>query len=293
MSMNPWLPPLAYSVWTALVLGVAIGSARRGGSRADRLHPAELGPAEYAFVSGGAARAADVCILRLIGTGCLHVSRDGQVVGARTPEPGAAADVPLRVLDEEYGGLPLRDLRTRVAASPEIQRIGTALLAAGLVARPDTGPRRVPRWALFATIPLGVATAVAGFVTADDKAASALPWVGLLLAVIGIQACVAGLLLLGVFGERVVPTAPMMRRLIRMRRDEAAVAALGADGVGAVALWGLDRFPDPVVKEIFRRNAPAPGSRDPRSPWCGSTSCASPQGARAGSCGGTADGCGG
>ncbi|MYS79524.1 TIGR04222 domain-containing membrane protein [Embleya scabrispora] len=293
MTMNPWLPPLAYSVWTALVLGVAIGSARRGGKRADRRRLAELDLVEYAFVSGGAARAADVCVLRLLGTGSLHLSRDGQVVAARTPEPGAAPDAPLRVLDEEYGGLPLRELRVRVAASPEIQAIGTALLAAGLVARPDAGPRRVPRWALFATMALGVATAVAGFVRADDGAASARPWVGLLLAVIGIQACLAGLLLLGVFGERVVPTAPTMRRLIRMRRDEAAVDALGAGGVGAVALWGLDRFPDPVVKEIFRRNAPAPGSRDPRSTWCGSTSCASPQGARAGSCGGTADGCGG
>ncbi|MEU0937954.1 TIGR04222 domain-containing membrane protein [Embleya sp. NPDC005971] len=291
--MNPWLPLLAYSVWTALVLGVAIGCARRGGKRADRQRLTELSPAEYAFVSGGAARAADVCILRLLGAGSLHVSRDGQVVAARAPEPDAVADAPLRVLDEEYGGLPLRELRVRVAASPEIQAIGATLFADGLVARPNAEPRRLPRWALFASIPLGVATAVAGFVTADDGAASALPWVGLLLAVIGIQACVAGLLLLGVFGERVVPTAPMMRRLIRLRRDEAAVAALGADGVGAVALWGLDRFPDPVVKEIFRRNAPAPGSRDPQSPWCGNTSCASPQGARAGSCGGTADGCGG
>lgn len=291
--MNPWLPPLAYSVWTALVLGVAIGSARRGGRRANKRRLAELGPTEYAFVSGGAARAADVSILILLGTDGLHVSRDGQVVAARPPEPGAAPDVPLRVLDEEYGGLPLRELRARVAASAEIQAIGASLFADGLVAPPDARARRLPRWALFATIPLGVATAVAGFVGADDGAASALPWVGLLLAVIGVQACVAGLLLLGVFGERVVPTAPTARRLIRVRRNEAAVAALGADGIGAVALWGLDRFPDPVVKQIFRRNAPTPGNRDPGSAWCGSTSCASPQGARAGSCGGTADGCGG
>lgn len=127
---------------------------------------------------------------------------------------------------------------------------------------------------------------------ADGGTASALPWVGLLLAVVGIQACVAGLLLVGMFGERVVPAAPTMRHLMRVRRDDAAVAALGADGLGAVALWGLDRFPDPVVKEIFRRNAPAPDGRDAGSHWCGGTSCASPQGARAGSCGGTADGCG-
>ncbi|MGC0420212.1 TIGR04222 domain-containing membrane protein [Embleya sp. AB8] len=290
MTMNPWLAPLAYAVWTALVLGLAVGSARHGGRRARPERLAELGPAEYAFLSGGAARAADVSILALLGAGALHVSRDGQVLAGRPPVAGAAGEAPLRVLDEEYGGLPLRELRTRVAASPEIQGIGGTLFEHGLVARPDAGPRRLPRWALFVTIGLGLATAVAGFVRAD--AASALPWVGLLLAVIGSQACVAGLLLLGVFGERVVPTPPTMRRLIRVRRDEAAVAALGAHGLGAVALWGLDRFPDPVVKEIFRRNAPTPGGRSPESRWCGSTSCASPQGARAGSCGGTADGCG-
>ncbi|GCD97410.1 TIGR04222 domain-containing membrane protein [Embleya hyalina] len=290
--MNPWLPPLAYSVWTALVLGVAIGSARRGGRRADRARLAELGAAEYAFVGGGAARAVDVSILALLGEGALHLNRDGQVVAARAPAADATGDAPLRILDREYGGLPLRDLRTRLAAAPEIQGIGADLFAAGLIARPDAGPRRLPRWALFATLPLGLATAVAGFVRADDATSGALPWVGLLLAVIGSQACVAGLLLLGVFGERVVPTAPTTRRLIRLRRDEAAVAALGADGLGTVALWGLDRFPDPVIKEIFRRNAPTPAGRAPESTWCGGTSCASPQGARAGSCGGTADGCG-
>ncbi|OPC80615.1 hypothetical protein B4N89_06265 [Embleya scabrispora] len=290
--MNPWLPPLAYSAWTALVLGVAIGSARRGGRRADRARLAELDAAEYAFVGGGAARAADVSILALLGAGALHLNRDGQVVAARAPAADAAGDAPLRILDREYGGLPLRDLRTRVAAAPEIQGIGADLFAAGLIARPDAGPRRLPRWALFATLPLGPATAIAGFVRADDATSGALPWVGLLLAVIGSQACVAGLLLLGVFGERVVPTAPTMRRLIRLRRDETAVAALGADGLGTVALWGLDRFPDPVVKEIFRRNAPTPAGRPPQSAWCGGASCASPQGARAGSCGGTADGCG-
>ncbi|MYW01256.1 TIGR04222 domain-containing membrane protein [Streptomyces sp. SID3343] len=289
--MNPWLIPLTYSVWTTAVLGVAIGFARRGGKDVQRHRLTELDLREHAFLSGGAARAADVSILRLLDTDALHVNRDGQVVAARPAAADGDGDATMRVLDREYGGLPLRELRTRVAASVEIQGIGTRLFEDGLIARPDAGPRRIPRWALFATIPLGLVAAVAGFLVTDEGASSGWPWLGLVLVVVGSQACVAALLLLGVFGERVVPTAPAMRRLMRLRRDDAAVAALAPGSLGAVALWGLDRYPDPVVKEIFRRSAPTAAEPAP-SQWCGGTSCASPQGARAGSCGGTADGCG-
>jgi uncharacterized protein (TIGR04222 family) len=289
--MNPWLIPLTYSVWTTAVLGVAIGFARRGGKDARRHRLTELDLREHAFLCGGAARAADVSILELLDADALHMSRDGRVVAARAPAADGEADAAMRVLDREYGGLPLRELRTRVAASAEIQGIGARLFEDGLIARPDPGPRRVPRWALFATLPLGVLAAITGFVVTDEGASSGWPWLGLVLVVVGSQACVAALLLLGVFGERVVPTAPAMRRLMRLRRDDAAVAALAPNSLGAVALWGLDRFPDPVVKEIFRRNATAAGA-SAESRWCGGPSCASAQGARAGSCGGAAQGCG-
>jgi len=287
--MSPWLPPLVYAIWTVLVLGVAVGSARRGRRPTRRARLDDLGPADYAFLAGGPARAADLAILTALRDDTVHLNREGRVVATGTAETG---DVVRRVLREEHGGMPLRALRARVTAAPEIQSVGTRLFENGLIARPEAGPRRIPRAALFLTIVLGVVLVVLAFVVADDGPSGLWLSLSLFLAVVGIQAGVVGLLLVGVFGERVVPTGTTTRHLMRVRRDDAAVAAMAPGGLGAVALSGLNAFPDPLVKEIFRRNAPERGAPAPDATWCGGASCAAPQRARAGSCGGAAEGCG-
>jgi len=294
--MSPWLPPLVYAIWTVLVLGVAAGSARRGRRPTRRARLGDLGPDDYAFLAGGPARAADLAILMALRDDTAHLNREGQVVATGTGDAEGdgptTTDVVRRVLGEERGGMPLRALRARVTASPEVQSVGTRLFEDGLIARPEAGPRRVPRAALFLTIVLGVVLVVLAFVVADDGPSGLWLSLSLFLAVVGMQAGVVGLLLVGVFGERVVPSGTTTRHLMRLRRDDTAVAAMAPGGLGAVALSGLNAFPDPVIKEIFRRNAPERGAREPEATWCGGASCAAPQRARAGSCGGAAEGCG-
>lgn len=286
--MSPWLPPLVYAIWTVLVLGLAVGSARRGRRPARTARLGDLAPGDYAFLSGGPARAADLAILAALREDAVHLNREGRVIATDT----AAGDVVRRVLHEEAGGMELRELRARVAASPEVQGVGAGLFRDGLIARPDSGPRRLVRTALFLTIALGVVLVVLAFALSHDGPLGLWRPVSLFLAIVGMQAGVVGLLLVGMSGVRVVPSGRTLRHLMRLRRDTAAVEAMAPGGLGAVALSGLDAFPDPVVKEIFRRSAPEGDTREPDAAWCGGASCASPQRARAGSCGGSADGCG-
>jgi len=142
---------------------------------------------DVAFLAGGPARAVDTALVRMEREGRVVVSRARRV----TVTDDRTSDPVERVLVTAAGGRTGRDLsvlRTSVAGSPEVQRIGDGLAARGLMRHPVAlrnarRARRLVVLALLAAIALGTVSTVqwAGAADRDTTAPPFIPFFPLVL----------------------------------------------------------------------------------------------------------------
>ncbi|MFC8716929.1 TIGR04222 domain-containing membrane protein [Kitasatospora sp. NPDC057198] len=251
---------------------------------------------DVAFLAGGPARVVDTALVRMEREGRVVVSRARRVTVTddRTHDPVE------RVLVTAAGGRAGRDLsvlRTSVAGSPEVQRIGDALAARGLMRHPVAlrnarRGRRLVVLALLAAVVLGTVSTVqwAGAADRDTTAPPFIPFFPLVLFT------VIFLIATRVPKARITPAGRRQLLLVRgnvpWRPRE--VHAAHAELVGAFALDGtaaLRRSEHRALRDALTGPAAARSSRSSGSDggsefaagtgtaaWCGtspSSSCGS------------------
>ncbi|MFD7733645.1 TIGR04222 domain-containing membrane protein [Kitasatospora phosalacinea] len=195
---------------------------------------------DVAFLAGGPARVVDTALVRMEREGRVVVSRARRV----TVTSDRTSDPVERVLVTAVGGRAGRDLsvlRSSVAGSPEVQRIGDGLAARGLLRHPAAlraawRARKLVVLALLVTLVLGVVSTVQwlGGPDRDSTAPPVFPYGVLVLFT------VVTLIATRPAKSRITPAGQRQLQLVRgstpWRPRE--VAAEHAELVGAFALDG-------------------------------------------------------
>ncbi|MFJ7999759.1 TIGR04222 domain-containing membrane protein [Streptomyces sp. NPDC096310] len=270
-----------------LIAGVA-GSRGRGADGAGPLHDG----AEAAFLGGGPGRVVDAALAGMHADGRISVGGPGIVAVLR---PVAHDPVERSVLDAHaaapHGGL--HGLRLAVMRGPEVQRVGDALAARGLLVRPERA-RPWKRWgtlqAVLCLLAVPVTFAVA-FLSAfhDDGLGDGFENFGLLPTLVA--GAVVGRVCVSVAGRRVTKGG---RRALRAFL--AGQASAPSSVAGQVAARGLAGVPDPLLRQQLRTAAgmrpgrdfsPAPQTAAGTVGWCSGAQPGSGAG-----CGGSGSGCG-
>ncbi|MFJ1793975.1 TIGR04222 domain-containing membrane protein [Kitasatospora griseola] len=220
---------------------------------------------EAAFLAGGPARAVDTALVRMEREGRVVISRAQRV----TVTDAAPRDAVETVLITAVGGRTGRDLsvlRASVLGNPDVQRIGDALAARGLLRRPAAlkaawRARRLVVLALVVTLVLGTAATVR-WLSEPERDASTPPFFAFgALAVIAVVHLVVG----RPPKARITPAGERQLQLMhgsspwRPREVDRKHAAL----VGAFALDGpaaLKNAADRPLRDAFGGAAPRPAS---------------------------------
>lgn len=255
---------LVVLVWVAVVgstLALAVGLAR---SRRITGAVSPVGDlSEAAFLTGGPRLVVDCAIIALCYDGRMMIGGPG-IVHVR---PGARAEDPVqRVVLHAHAAGPhgsLDLLRLSAMADPVVQEIGDDLADRGLLARPGTGDvwkrrAKVQLVLSFLLLPVAFVMAIVQAASAGPSFESGLPTVLLVLPV-AFFGLLAGGLLHATAGRTI--TSAGRRALNSYRITHMA----SREPVLQVALFGLLRLPDPVLRAQLARAQLARAARARRT----------------------------
>ncbi|MCF2527388.1 TIGR04222 domain-containing membrane protein [Yinghuangia soli] len=265
---------LVLFVAAAAVTAPALKAARS--ARAASPAPDALDLYQLAFLAGGPGRTADIALLAAAGRGAVSVAENGRLVlrpqGPPTDPFAAAVDAAAQAAGDSAT---VAGSRLAVAANPAVTAVRDRVFAAGLLNPSARNSKLRPVRVTLSVIPLVVIAGLFAEPLAGSPSEDTGLWVAnLVVAIFGTLLCLAlHYFLFTSYDKLRAPLNDMaLFHLWNLVRDPAVVQRLGdavpgGKGLGEVALYGLTRIHDPLLREVFLQAARVTAGRVVSDGW--------------------------